>query len=468
MYRTTLRGEVFTFQSLPEVFGRAGDEKSGDVLAGVAARSEMERIAARTVLADITVGEIVDEPFVDDEVTSTILGALDTEALSSIRSRTIGELREAILEPDFVEVWGAGLQRGISPEVAAAVAKLMSSRDLITAASRLRVITRCCNTVGEQGVLAARLQPNHPTDDLAGILFSALDGVLFGCGDAVIGVNPAGDSIEGVDALSRGLRSFIDSLGLPTQACVLAHISTQMAAIERGTPIDLLFQSIAGTEAANASFGVSIAQLAEGREMVLDSHKSDTRYIGDQVMYFETGQGSALSANAHHGIDQLTCEARAQGVARCFDPFLVNSVVGFIGPEYLANDRQIIRAGLEDHFVGKLLGLPMGLDICYTNHVDADQDTTDQLLVLVATAGCNFVMSVAGSDDIMLNYQSTSAHDVVGVRDLLGLRPAPEFAQWLEEVGIYRSGHLAPEAARGIESATRLSGALTAIGRGDD
>jgi ethanolamine ammonia-lyase large subunit len=319
----------------------------------------------------------------------------------------------------------------------------MGNKDLILAASRIRNVTRCRNTLGERGVFAVRAQPNHPTDDLTGILLAALDGLLYGCGDAVIGVNPATDSVETVAAILRGLDRLIATLGVPTQACCLAHVGTQLAALDRGAPVDLLFQSVAGTQAANDSFGVTLATLREGRERVLEHHRTRPGdFIGDNVMYFETGQGSALSAEAHHGIDQLTLEARAYGVARAFDPLLVNTVVGFIGPEYLFDERQITRAGLEDHFMGKLLGLPMGCDVCYTNHANADQNSADNLLVLLASAGCNYVMGVPCADDVMLNYQSTSYHDAAGVRELLGLRPAPEFAAWLEVRGVCRGGRL--------------------------
>ncbi|NCY17859.1 MAG: ethanolamine ammonia lyase large subunit, partial [Actinobacteria bacterium] len=342
-----------------------------------------------------------------------------------------------------------GLRRAITPEIAAATARLMGARDLMVAASRLRVITRCRNTMGQPGVFGVRIQPNHPADDPTGVALSVLDGLLYGCGDAVIGLNPVIDSVESVRVLEHTIARIIDQVGAPTQSCVLAHVTTQLAALEAGAPIDLLFQSLGGTEGTNRSFGVSLSALADGREAVLAHHRDRGGFIGEQVMYFETGQGSALSAEANAGLDQLTCEARAHGVARHFDPFLVNSVVGFIGPEYLADARQIIRAGLEDHFVGKLLGLPMGVDVCYTNHVDADADTTDQLLMLLASAGCNFVMAVPGSDDVMLNYQSTSPHDAVAARELLGLAPAPEFAEWLERVGIHVDGVLATPSAPG-------------------
>jgi ethanolamine ammonia-lyase large subunit len=319
----------------------------------------------------------------------------------------------------------------------------MGNKELVYAAAKIRNVTRCRNTLGERGVFGVRVQPNHPTDDLAGILLSAVDGLAFGCGDAVIGVNPAIDSVDTVGAVLRVLDRLVAKLGVPTQACCLAHVTTQLAALDRGAPVDLLFQSVAGTQAANASFGVSLATLREGRERVLESHRRrDVAWAGEQATYFETGQGSALSAEAHRGVDQLTLEARAQAVARAFDPFLVNTVVGFIGPEYLADERQIIRAGLEDHFVGKLLGLPTGADVCYTNHADADQNSADNLLLLLAAAGCNYVMGVPCADDVMLNYQSTSYHDAATVRRLFGLRPAPEFHAWLEARGVTRDGAL--------------------------
>jgi len=344
--------------------------------------------------------------------------------------------------------------------MAAAVTKLMGNKDLVLAAAKIRNVTRCRNTLGERGVLGIRLQPNHPSDDVGGILLAAFDGLLYGCGDAVIGVNPATDSVTGVAAILTALDSLITGFAIPTQACCLAHITTQLQCLDRGAPIDLLFQSVAGTQAANTSFGINLALLREGRERALDHHRArNVPWVGDNVMYFETGQGSALSAEAHLGVDQLTLEARAYGVARAFDPFLVNSVVGFIGPEYLYDERQIIRAGLEDHFMGKLLGLPMGCDVCYTNHAVADQNSADNLMLLLAAAGCNYFMGVPGADDIMLNYQSTSFHDALAVREIFGLRPAPEFVQWLERAGIYRDGKPMPlnignrqKLLRGLES----------------
>lgn len=452
-YAARVRAERFVFADLREVFAKANEEKSGDRLAGLAAGSESERVAAKDVLADLTLAELVANPLVDpdaDEVSRLVLESLDRSAFGAIRSLTVGELRERLLGA------AAGTEAAVppmalTPEVAAAVAKLMSNKDLVLAARGLRRVTRCRNTMGEAGVLGIRIQPNHPADDLAGILLSTVDGLLFGCGDAVIGVNPASESVESVGAILHALARLVEGHAIPTQACCLAHVSTQLAALERGAPIDVLFQSVAGTQAANASFGIDLAMLREGRERVLAGRRErGVAWAGDDVMYFETGQGSALSAEAHHGVDQLTCEARAYGVARAFSPFLVNSVVGFIGPEYLFDERQIVRAGLEDHFMGKLLGLPMGCDVCYTNHAAADQNSADNLLLLLAAAGCNYFMGVPCADDVMLSYQSTSYHDAAAVRRIFGLRPAPEFAAWLEERGIFAGGELAPatDAAR--------------------
>jgi ethanolamine ammonia-lyase large subunit len=446
---TAIRGERFTFADLREVFARASEEKSGDQLAGLAARTERERVAAKVVLSELTLGEIVDNPLIDpdvDEVSRLGCESLDADAFRALRGLTVGEFREWILDDATTGERLEAVRRGITPELAAAAARLMSNKDLVLAASKFRVVTRCRNTMGQRGVMGVRVQPNHPRDDVGGILLSAADGLLYGCGDAVIGVNPAAESVEVAASILRALDRLIETLGIPTQACCLAHITTQLGCLDRGAPVDLLFQSIAGTQAANASFGIDLALLREGRERVLEHHRArDVAWVGDQAMYFETGQGSALSAGAHHGVDQLTLEARAYGVARAFDPFLVNSVVGFIGPEYLHDERQIVRAGLEDHFMGKLLGLPMGVDVCYTNHAAADQNSADNLLLLLAAAGCNYVMGVPCADDVMLNYQSTSYHDALGVRRLLGLRPAPEFAAWLEARGLLTGGPEAPE-----------------------
>jgi ethanolamine ammonia-lyase large subunit len=467
--------KTFKFGTLPELFAKANEEKSGDKLAGLAAESEQERVAAKLALADLPLSEIIAKPLIEpehDDVTRLILETHDEQAFASIRSLTVGEFREFILRD---EITGAELHRlrwAITPEIAAAVAKLMSNKDLVLAAAKLRVITHCRNTIGQPGVLGIRLQPNHPADDIPGILLAAFDGLLYGCGDAVIGVNPATDSVETVSAILHALNRIIEAYKIPTQACCLAHISTQLAAMDRGAPVDLLFQSVAGTQKANESFGITLEMLREGRERVLEHQKnrgigtSVDRESGKQesaskaeqrgticadlpitglpdhpihnVMYFETGQGSALSAEAHHGIDQLTLEARAYGVARVFEPFLVNTVVGFIGPEYLYDERQIIRAGLEDHFMGKLLGLPMGCDVCYTNHAAADQNSADNLLMLLTAAGCNYFMGVPCADDVMLNYQSTSFHDALAIRRLFNLQPAPEFLAWLQQIGIYK------------------------------
>ncbi len=434
--------ERFAFSSLREVFAKANEEKSGDRLAGLAARSEGERVAAKYRLADLPLREIIEQPLIaaeSDEVTRLIQKTWDEAAFQPISALTVGEFREYLLHDSTREETIKGLQWGVTPEIAAAVTKLMSNRDLVLAASKIRQVTRCRNTMGERGVIGIRLQPNHPADDLTGILLSTVEGLFYGCGDAVIGVNPATDSVKTVSSILNALARLIDTYQIPTQACCLAHITTQLAALECGTPVDLLFQSIAGTELANQSFGISLAMLREGHERVLEQHaQRNVAWAGRQVMYFETGQGSALSAGAHHGVDQLTLEARAYGVARAFDPFLVNTVVGFIGPEYLYDERQIIRAGLEDHFMGKLLGLPMGCDVCYTNHANADQNSADNLMLLLAAAGCNYFMGVPCSDDIMLNYQSTSYHDALAVRKLFHLRPAPEFLAWLQRMGIYR------------------------------
>jgi ethanolamine ammonia-lyase large subunit len=462
--------ETFKFGSLRELFAKANEEKSGDQLAGLAARSEQERVAAKHALADVTLREIVNNPLIppeEDDVSRLILETHDQTEFKNISSMSVGEFREFILRDETTEPDLKRLHWAITPEIAAAVAKLMSNKDLVLAAAKVRVVTRCRNTMGERGVLGIRLQPNHPADDVAGILLAAFDGLLYGCGDAVIGVNPATDSVETVSAILHALERLIDAYNIPTQACCLAHISTQLAAMDRGAPVDLLFQSVAGTQKANESFGITLSMLREGQERILQHHKQ--RKISPPIhtdntdqnarhelvakgqepkancqpvancMYFETGQGSALSADAHHGVDQLTLEARAYGVARVFEPFLINSVVGFIGPEYLYDERQIIRAGLEDHFMAKLMGLPMGCDVCYTNHADADQNSADNLLMLLTSAGCNYFMGVPCADDVMLNYQSTSFHDALAMRRLFNLRPAPEFLRWLQEMGIFHA-----------------------------
>ena len=445
-YCAVVRSERFRFSDLRELLGRASERKSGDELAGIAARSETERVAAKIALADVILSDLIAEPLVDpavDDVSRLIFETHDETAFAPIAGLTVGQFRDCLLSDDTCGLALDKLRWGITPELASAVAKLMSNKDLILVASKIRNVTRLRNTLGEQGTLHVRVQPNHPADNLSGIVASTLEGLMYGCGDAVLGVNPATESVETVQAILDQLQRVTELLGVPTQTCCLAHITTQLDALDRGAPVDLLFQSIAGTQAANQSFGVSLALLREGRERVLEHHaqrRSD--WLGQDCMYFETGQGSCLSAGAHHGVDQQTLEARAYGVARTLSPLLVNSVVGFIGPEYLADERQLIRAGLEDHFMGKLLGLPMGCDVCYTNHCAADQNSADNLLTLLVAAGCNYVMGVPCSDDVMLNYQSTSYHDAVGMRRLFDRKPAPEFAAWMESRGLFRNGQL--------------------------
>lgn len=415
---------------------KATPRRAGDELAGLAAHSAEERVAAQQLLADLPLSAFLQSPLIpyeSDDVTRLILDEHDRHAFAPVSDFTVGAFREWLLAYDTDSVRLAALAPGLTPEMAAAVSKLMSNQDLILAAQKCRVVTAFRTTLGLPGRLAVRLQPNHPVDDPKGILAATVDGLLYGCGDAVIGINPATDSVASVVHLLQLLDELRRAHDIPTQSCVLGHLTTQLAALRQGAPVDLLFQSIAGTEAANRSFGVTLELLAEAQAAAESLHRGT---VGHHVMYFETGQGSALSAGAHHGVDQQTCEARAYAVARKFRPLLVNSVVGFIGPEYLYDGKQIIRAGLEDHFCGKLLGLPMGLDVCYTNHAEADQDDLDTLLTLLGVAGCNYIMGVPGADDIMLGYQSTSFHDRHYLRQVLGLRPAPEFEVWLEKMGI--------------------------------
>ena len=446
-YHSTIRGQRYSFADLRELLAKANEEKSGDALAGIAAANQRERVAAKRALADVRLSDLAEQPLLDpeeDDVSRLLLEGHDRQRFAQIASLTVGEFRELLLDDATTDNELRELRWAILPEMAAAAAKLMSNKDLVLAAAKIRNVTRARNTIGQAGVLAIRLQPNHPADDLGGILLSAVEGLLYGCGDAVIGVNPAIESVDTVCGILRALDRLIEVSGAPTQHCCLAHITTQLAALDRGAPVDLLFQSIAGTQAANDSFGVTLSLLGEGRERVLEHHRArDVAWVGDNLMYFETGQGSALSAEAHHGIDQLTLEARAYGVARAFDPFLVNTVVGFIGPEYLYDERQITRAGLEDHFMGKLLGLPMGCDVCYTNHAEADQNSAENLMLLLTAAGCNYFMGVPCADDVMLSYQSTSFHDAAAMRKLFKLSPAPEFLAWLETRGIFRDGQLA-------------------------
>jgi ethanolamine ammonia-lyase large subunit len=433
-YSHILAGTRYTFDDLRTLLARATPFRSGDALAGLAAGSAAERVAAQMALADVPLATILAEPIVPyetDEVTRLIIDTHDHAAFTPVAALTVGEFREFLLAADTATL--TALSPGVTPEMAAAVSKLMRLQDLIAVAAKCRVITRFRNTIGLPGRMSVRLQPNHPTDDPHGVAASTLDGLLLGAGDAVIGVNPATDSVDAIITLLTMLDTVRDRYAIPTQTCVLSHVTTTLRAIERGAPVDLVFQSIAGTEAANHSFGITLSLLREARDAALSLHRGT---IGDNVMYFETGQGSALSADAHHNVDQQTIEARAYAVARAFSPLLVNTVVGFIGPEYLYDGKQITRAGLEDHFCGKLLGLPMGVDVCYTNHAEADQDDMDALLTLLGAAGVTYVMGVPGADDVMLSYQSTSFHDALYLRGVLGLRPAPEFEDWLGRVGI--------------------------------
>ena len=436
VYRQVVGATSYVFGDLRELLAKATPPRSGDRLAGVAADSAEEMIAARMALANVPLKQFLNEtviPYEDDEVTRLIIDSHAAQAFAPISSLTVGGFRDWLLSDAATAQTLSGISRGITPEMAAGVSKLMRNQDLILVASKCAVTTAFRNTIGLKGRMSVRLQPNHPFDDAKGITASILDGILLGSGDACIGINPASDDPAVIGELLRLLDGIIARLQIPTQACVLTHVTTTLGLIGQGVPVDLVFQSIAGTEAANRSFGVDLALLREAHEAGLSLHRGT---VGRNVMYFETGQGSALSANAHHNVDQQTCEARAYAVARAFDPLLVNSVVGFIGPEYLYDGKEIIRAGLEDHFCGKLLGLPLGIDVCYTNHAEADQDDMDNLLTLLAAAGVTFIMGVPGADDVMLNYQSTSFHDALYIRDLFGLKRAPEFDDWLVRSGL--------------------------------
>ena len=433
-YRSTIGNVVYHFEDLRTVLAKASPSRSGDDLAGLSAASAEERVAAQMALSEIPLKIFLSAHVIayeSDEITRLILDQHEAAAFAPIAHLTVGDFRDWLLSEDATGDILTALAPGLTPEMAAAVSKIMRLQDLVTVAAKIRVVTRFRNTLGLAGRLSTRLQPNHPTDDPKGIAASIVDGLFYGSGDAVIGINPVSDNPGSVETLLRLLDRVRESYQIPTQSCVLAHLTTTMEAMRRGAPVDLVFQSIAGTEAANASFGVNIGMIREAREQALELRRGT---VGDNVMYFETGQGSALSADSHHGVDQQTCEARAYGVARYFQPLLVNTVVGFIGPEYLYNGKQILRAGLEDHFCGKLLGLPMGCDICYTNHAEADQDDMDALLTMLGAAGVNYIMGVPGADDVMLNYQSTSFHDALYLRQTFGLRPAPEFEVWFEQV----------------------------------
>ena len=437
-YRHIVGPTTYRFPDLRTLLAKATPARAGDRLAGIAAASAEERVAAQMTLAEVPLVTFLSEhvvPYEDDEVTRLVLDRHDAAAFAGVAHLTVGDFRDWLLAYETGEHELTALAPGLTPEMVAAVSKLMRVQDLVAVARKARVVTRFRNTLGLAGRLATRLQPNHPTDDPKGVAASILDGLLYGGGDAVIGINPATDNLERVRTLVAMLDEIIRTYAIPTQSCVLTHVTTSLQAIERGAPVDLVFQSIGGTQGANASFGVTAALLAEANDAARSLGRGSP---GANVMYFETGQGAALSANAHHGVDQQTLEARAYGLARVFAPLLVNSVVGFIGPEYL-NGREIVRAGVEDHFCGKLLGVPMGVDVCYTNHADADQDDMDTLLTLLGAAGVNYIMGVPGADDIMLNYQSTSFHDALYLRQTFGLKPAPEFEDWLLRMGVFES-----------------------------
>ncbi|SAK48769.1 ethanolamine ammonia lyase large subunit [Caballeronia temeraria] len=435
-FSETVGVRTYRFDDLRTLLAKASPRRSGDELAGIAAATEEERAAAKLALSAVPLRAFIEDaliPYEDDEVTRLIIDEHSQEAFAAVSHLTVGEFREWLLADSTDTAALVAVSQGLTPEMVAAVSKLMRNQDLILAAKKRPVVTRFRNTVGLPGHMSVRLQPNHPTDDVQGIAASMIDGLMYGCGDAMIGINPASDSPQAIGKLLAMMDAFRERYDVPTQTCVLTHVTNTLAAIENGAPVDLVFQSIAGTQKANQSFGISLALLQEAYEAGLSLQRGT---VGENLMYFETGQGSALSANAHHGVDQQTCEARAYAVARKFEPFLVNTVVGFIGPEYLYDGKQIIRAGLEDHFCAKLLGVPMGCDVCYTNHAEADQDDMDTLLTLLGAANVNFIMGVPGADDVMLNYQSTSFHDALYVRDVLGLKRAPEFEEWLRAIQI--------------------------------
>src|ERR1700731_2061703 len=444
VYRHAIDATTYTFGDLRDLLAKATPPRSGDRLAGIASESAEQMVAARMALADVPLKQFLNEaviPYEEDEVTRLIVDSHDASGFAGVSSLTVGAFRDWLLSDAATAEALKQAARGITPEMAAAVSKLMRNQDLILVAKKCEVTSRFRNTIGLRGRMSVRLQPNHPFDDLKGITASILDGILLGSGEACIGINPASDDPAVIGRLLRLLDEIIARLQIPTQGCVLAHVTTTLGLIEQGMPVDLVFQSIAGTEAANRSFGIDLSLLRQAHEAGQSLRRGT---VGGNVMYFETGQGSALSANAHHGVDQQTCEARAYGLARAFDPLLVNSVVGFIGPEYLYDGKEIIRAGLEDHFCGKLLGLPLGVDVCYTNHAEADQDDMDNLLTLLAAAGVTFIMGVPGADDVMLSYQSTSFHDALYVRDLFGLKRAPEFDDWLVRAGLADTGFRLP------------------------
>lgn len=443
--KTKLFGKVYQFKSVKEVLAKANEEKSGDKLAGIAASSVSERIAAKEVLSHLTLADLRNNPVVDydkDEVTRIIQDAVNEKIYGEIKNWSVSELREWILSNDTTSEQIKRVSRGLTSEMVAAVAKLMSNLDLIYGARKVRRTAHCNTTIGLEGTLSSRLQPNHPTDDIDGVTASIYEGLSYGVGDAVIGLNPVEDTVDNVTKILNRFYEIKTKWQIPTQVCVLAHVTTQMEAIKRGAPSDLIFQSVAGTQKGNEAFGITGDMLSEAEEIVTRKGTS----TGPNVMYFETGQGSELSSNSHNDADQVTLEARCYGFAKKFSPFLVNTVVGFIGPEYLYDSKQVLRAGLEDHFMGKLTGIPMGCDACYTNHMKADQNDVENLAVLLTTAGCNYFMGVPFGDDVMLNYQCTSYHDIATLRQLLGLRPTKEFDQWLEKMGITENGKLTKRA----------------------
>lgn len=436
MYKIVLGFTTYEFKDLKTLMAKATPARSGDDLAGVSARSMEERVAAKMLLAEVPLKTFLEEqliPYEKDEITRLIVDTHNDIAFRPISHLTVGDFRNWLLSDQATTEMLSFIAPGVTPEMAAAVSKIMRNQDLMTVAKKCRVITKFRDTIGLPGRMSARLQPNHPTDDLKGIAASIVDGLMYGSGDAVIGINPASDSVSGLLKLNHMLDEVISRYEIPTQSCVLTHVTTSIELINRGAPVDLLFQSIAGTQGAMEEFGVDLALLDEAYDAVKGLHRGT---IGDNCMYFETGQGTALSANSNHGVDEQTCEARCYAVARRYNPLLVNTVVGFIGPEYLYDGKQITRAALEDHFCGKLMGLPLGCDICYTNHAEADQDDMDNLLTLLAASGITYIMGIPGADDIMLNYQSTSYHDALYVRNLLGLKHAPEFESWLEKIGL--------------------------------
>jgi len=443
MLKTRLFGKTYQFKNIKEVLAKANEEKSGDILAGIAAQDTAERVAAKVVLSEMTLGDLRSNPVVpyeDDDVTKAIQDGVDQEAFCKIKSMTVGDFREFILKSNEDQI--RNIRDGLTSEMVAGVTKLMSNMDLVYAAKKIHNLATCNTTIGEKGTLSSRLQPNHPTDDLAGIMASTMEGISYGVGDAVIGLNPAVDTIDSISAILNRFKDFMVKWDIPTQNCVLAHVTSQVAALQKGASMDLMFQSLAGSQKANEAFGITVRLMDEAYNLMREKKSSR----GPNFMYFETGQGSELSSEGHHGADQVTMEARCYGLAKRYNPFLVNTVVGFIGPEYLYDGRQMIRAGLEDHFMGKLTGLPMGVDVCYTNHMKADQNDVENLALLLAAGDCTYFMGIPGGDDVMLMYQTTSYHDIASLRDITGKKPIREFNQRMEQLGILENGKLTEQA----------------------